>query len=166
MLERKLDQQYKNKSEGRNYIKDIESIQKSFVNRLDKFMNITKLILLLAATGLSGVILGYILRWLITLSQKGSIELTIKQTLLEAKDKAQKLIDAADKEAAKKVEEAKQKEKEKELELKKKEDHLIKKDENLDKRQADIDKEIENIKKKIEEIKEIREKTKAVEEEK
>lgn len=129
-------------------------------------MNITKLILLLAATGLSGVILGYILRWLITLSQKGSIELTIKQTLLEAKDKAQKLIDAADKEAAKKVEEVKQKEKEKELELKKKEDHLIKKDENLDKRQADIDKEIENIKKKIEEIKEIKEKTKAVEEEK
>ncbi len=39
MLEKKLDQQYKNKSEGRNYTKDIESIQKSFVNRLDKFMN-------------------------------------------------------------------------------------------------------------------------------
>lgn len=39
MLEKKLDQQYKNKSEGRNYARDIESIQKSFVNRLDKFMN-------------------------------------------------------------------------------------------------------------------------------
>jgi hypothetical protein len=39
MLEKKLDQQYKNKSEGRDYSKDIESIQKSFVNRLDKFMN-------------------------------------------------------------------------------------------------------------------------------
>ncbi len=39
MLEKKLDQQYKNKSEGKNYTKEIESIQKSFVNRLDKFMN-------------------------------------------------------------------------------------------------------------------------------
>jgi len=39
MLERKLDQQYKNKIDGRSYVKEIDSIQKSFVNRLDKFMN-------------------------------------------------------------------------------------------------------------------------------
>jgi dsDNA-specific endonuclease/ATPase MutS2 len=42
MLERKLDQQYKNKSEGRNYTKDIESIQRSFVSSLNKFVNTTK----------------------------------------------------------------------------------------------------------------------------
>lgn len=120
-------------------------------------MSFTKLILALAATGLSGVVLGYILRWLVTLSQKGSIELTIKQTLLEAKTEAGKRIDDAEKEAERIVKEAKEKERETSKELKKKEDHLIKKDETLDKRQQDIDREVEGIKQKIEEVKSIRE---------
>lgn len=125
-------------------------------------MNLTKLILALAATGLSGVVLGYILRWLVTLSQKGSMELTIKQTLLEAKTEAGKRIDEAEKEAERIIKEAKESAREGEKELKKKEDHLIKKDETLDKRQHDIDREVEEIKKKIEEIKAIREKADAL----
>lgn len=125
-------------------------------------MNLTKLILALAATGLSGVVLGYILRWLVTLSQKGSIELTIKQTLLEAKTEASKRIDEAEKEAERIIKEAKEKERETDKELKKKEDHLIKKDENLDKRQQDIDREVESLKQKIEEVKLIRERVDAL----
>ena len=70
-------------------------------------MNVTKLILLLAATGLSGVVLGYILRWLITLSQKGSMELTIKQTFLDAKAEAQRRIAEAEKESERLLKEAK-----------------------------------------------------------
>src|SRR3989344_634550 len=73
-------------------------------------MNVTKLILLLAATGLSGVVLGYILRWLITLSQKGSMELTIKQTFLDAKSEAQRRIAEAEKESERLLKEAKEKE--------------------------------------------------------
>jgi len=125
-------------------------------------MSFTKLILALAATGLSGVVLGYILRWLVTLSQKGSIELTIKQTLLEAKTEASKRIDDAEKEAERITKEAKEKEKETRAELKKKEDHLIKKDETLDKRQQDIEREVEGIKQKIEEVKSIRERVDAL----
>jgi len=126
-------------------------------------MDVTKLILLLAATGLSGVLLGYILRWLVTLSQKGSIELTIKQTLLDAKTEAQHRIDEAEKESEKILKEAKVKEREKEQELKRKEEHLIKKDETLDKRQVDIDRELEGLKVKIEEIKNIKERALAFE---
>ncbi len=126
-------------------------------------MDVTKLILLLAATGLSGVLLGYILRWLVTLSQKGSIELTIKQTLLDAKTEAQRRIDEAEKESERLLKEAKAKEREKEQELKRKEEHLIKKDETLDKRQVDIDRELEGLKIKIEEIKNIKERAVAFE---
>ncbi len=120
-------------------------------------MDVTKLILLLAATGFSGVLLGYVLRWLVTLSQKGSIELTIKQTLLDAKTEAQRRIDEAEKESERLLKEAKAKEREKEQELKRKEEHLIKKDETLDRRQVDIDRELEGLKIKIEEIKNIKE---------
>ena len=126
-------------------------------------MNVTKLILLLAATGLSGVVLGYILRWLITLSQKGSMELTIKQTLLDAKAEAQRRIAEAEKESERLLKEAKEKEREKEQELKKKEEHLIKKDETLDKRQVDIDRELESIKAKVEEVRTIKERGVALE---
>ncbi len=128
-------------------------------------MNVTKLILLLAATGLSGVMLGYILRWLVTLSQKGSMELTIKQTFLDAKTEAQHRIDEAEKEAERLVRDAKEKEREKENELKRKEDHLIKKDELLDKRQTDIDRELESLKAKIEEVKGIKERAQTLSEE-
>jgi len=126
-------------------------------------MNVTKLILLLAATGLSGVVLGYILRWLITLSQKGSMELTIKQTFLDAKAEAQRRIAEAEKESERLLKEAKEKEREKEQELKRKEEHLIKKDETLDKRQVDIDRELESIKAKVEEVRTIKERGVALE---
>lgn len=111
-----------------------------------------------------GLILGYALRWLITLSQKGSIELDIKQTLLEAKDQAQKITDEATKQAEHLLKEAKEEEKEKSEQLKKLEDRLLKKDETLDKRQADIDVEIEKIKKQIEELTTAKAKITALEE--
>src|SRR3989344_5108890 len=126
-------------------------------------MDVTKMIFLLPATGLSGVVLGYILRWLITLSQKGSMELTIKQTLLDAKAEAQRRIAEAEKESERLLKEAKEKEREKEQELKKKEEHLIKKDETLDKRQVDIDRELESIKAKVEEVRTIKERGVALE---
>ncbi len=109
---------------------------------------------------IGGVIIGYFLRWLVTLGQKGSMELTVKQTLLEAKDKAQQIINDAENQAHKIISEAKREEKEKEEELKKREDRLLKKDELLDKRQTDIDEESEHLKHKTLELEALEEKTK------
>ena len=118
------------------------------------------------AAALAGIIIGYFLRWIITLGQKGSMELTIKQAILEAKDRAQKIVEEAETQANRLVDEAKRQEREKELQLKKTEDRLASKDDLLDKRQGDIDREAEGIKKKIEEIKVVQEKVSKMEEEK
>ncbi|MEK7610655.1 MAG: ribonuclease Y [Patescibacteria group bacterium] len=129
-------------------------------------MDLFNILLVAGTAALGGIVFGYFLRWLITLGQKGSIELTIKQTMLEAKDQAQKIIDRADEQAEVTLREIKNKEKEKETELKKREDRLIKKEDFLDKRQGDIDKNLEEIKVKVEEIKMAKEKIATLETEK
>lgn len=121
---------------------------------------------MLGVAGLSGIAIGYFLRWLISLGKKGSMELRIQRMELAAKEEAQKVIEAAKKEALHFKEEMKQIEKEKEAEFKKTENRLIKKEEFLDKRQIDIDKEVEEIKKKIDEARLIKERLLQAEEEK
>jgi len=121
-------------------------------------MSLITFIIITGAAGLGGIVVGYFLRWLVTLGQKGSMELTIKQQLLEAKEEAQKIVASAETEATTILQEAKVQEKEKETQLKKLEDRLINKDEILDKRQADIDKEAESLKLRAEELKKIKEK--------
>ncbi len=121
-------------------------------------MPIKTLLLLIATSGLGGVVLGYFLRWLITLGQKGSIEIAVKRTILEAKDQAQKITERAEKQSEERLKEVREKERAKEDELKKKEERLLKKDELLDKRQLDIDRELETIKNRIEEIKKLKDK--------
>jgi ribonuclease Y len=116
-------------------------------------------ILLLIAITLAGVAFGYYLRLLVSLGKKGSMEIQIKQMLLNAKEEAQKITTKAEKEVEKKLEELKKEEKEKKEELKKTEDRYIKKEELLDKRQQDIDREVEGLKQKVVEIKKIREDT-------
>lgn len=129
-------------------------------------MNLVTFVLLTGAIGLAGIIVGYFLRWLVTLSQKGSIELTVKQTLLEAKDQAQQIIADAEKEANALITTAKEEEREKERELKKLEDRLLNKDELLDRRQSDIDRESENIKRQNSVIESTKEKLLALENQK
>ncbi|MBI2100630.1 MAG: ribonuclease Y [Candidatus Vogelbacteria bacterium] len=116
------------------------------------------LLFLIATSGLGGVVLGYFLRWLITLGQKGSVEISVKRTILEAKDQAQKITDRAEKQSEELLKEIKEKERIKEDELKKKEERLLKKDELLDKRQLDIDRELETIRNRLEEIKKLKDK--------
>jgi ribonuclease Y len=120
-------------------------------------MEIITLVFITSIATLAGVVFGYFLRWIITLGKKGSMELTIRQTILEAKDQAQKMIDRASEQSEEILKEIKHKEKEKEVEIKKKEERLVKKEDILDKRQTDIDQELENLKTKTEEIKQIRE---------
>lgn len=111
---------------------------------------------------LAGVAFGYYLRLLVSMGKKGSMEIQIKQMLLNAKEEAQKITNHSEKEAAARIEEAKKEEKEKHEVLKKTEDRLIKREEMLDKRQVDLDKEVEVLKTKVVEVKEIREKSEEV----
>ena len=102
-------------------------------------MSLKLVFILLAITGVVGIAAGYFLRWLVALSKKGSMELEIKQKMLEADDNVKKIMARAEKDAEKKVEEKLGELKDQEDKAKKTEDRLIKKEELLDKRQTDID---------------------------
>ncbi|MEK7209029.1 MAG: ribonuclease Y [Patescibacteria group bacterium] len=115
-------------------------------------MAIKTLLLLLATSGLGGVVLGYFLRWLITLGQKGSIEIEVKRTMLEAKDQAQKIVSRADKQAEELLREIKEKEQAAEKENRKKSEWLLKKEEALDERQSNLNQELKTLKNRSEEI--------------
>lgn len=108
---------------------------------------------------LVGAALGYLLRWFIAISKKGSVEIEVKQVLLSAKEEAQKIIEEADRRAEVYGRELHEEEREQSERFKKIEERLIKKEEFLDRRQGDIDDEATLIKEKDAEIKVIREKT-------
>jgi len=125
-----------------------------------------KLAMLLAGfAALVGIGFGYFLRWIISLGQRGSVELRIKQMELHAREEAKKITEEAQNKAEEALKETRTEFKEKEDKIKKTEDRLIKKEEFLDKRQLDIDKEIEQVKEKVSEIKTIREKAEILEKE-
>ncbi len=109
-----------------------------------------------------GIAFGYFLRLIIALGKKGSMELSIKQAELKAKEEAQKVITEADEKAEQILKESRIEQKEKEEKIKKAEDRIIKKEEFLDKRQVDIDKEVEHVKQRVVEIKAIKEKADAL----
>lgn len=113
-----------------------------------------------------GLAAGYFLRLIISMGKRGSMELEIKQMMLEAREEAKKIVTEAEKKGEQELIAARQEIKEKEEKYKKTEERLIKKEELLDKRQSDIDTEVEHIKVKVAEIKAIREKTEKLEQEK
>lgn len=129
-------------------------------------MSLKLAILLSGFTAIVGVAFGYFLRWIISLGQRGSVELRIKQMELHAREEAKKIVEEAEAKAEEIQKEIRAEIKEKEDKFKKTEDRLIKKEEFLDKRQIDIDKEIEQIKEKIAEVKVIREKAEQIEKQK
>ncbi len=120
-------------------------------------MSVKLVLLLLGVSGAAGIAIGYFLRLIISLGKKGSMELEIKQMMLEAKEEAKKITTEAEKKAADIMQEIRLEIKEKEEKIKQTENRLIKKEDLLDKRQLDIDSEVENLKQKIAEIKEIKE---------
>jgi len=126
-------------------------------------MSLKLAVLLAGLATLIGVGFGYFLRWIISLGQRGSVELRIKQMELHAKEEAKKIIEEATIKVEETAKEKREEFKEREEKVKKTEDRLIKKEEFLDKRQLDIDKEIEQVKERVSEIKTIREKAEALE---
>jgi len=59
-------------------------------------MSLKIILIMLALSGLGGIVLGYVLRVLIGLAQRGSVELDTKQKLLQAKEQAAKILAAAE----------------------------------------------------------------------
>lgn len=118
-----------------------------------------KLALLLALLAASaGIGFGYLLRLLISLGRKGSMELDIKQLELHSREEAQRIILEAEERAQELIDNGQGELKERESRFKNTEDRLIKKEEFLDKRQADLDQEAEDIKTKAQEARILKEK--------
>ncbi len=118
-------------------------------------MSLPIILALIGAGGL-GIAAGYYLRYIHALSKKESLELSLKERILEAEEKALKIIEKAESKAETLEKETKQELKEQEEKLSKTEDRLIKKEELLDKRQTDLDSETESVRQKIDQIKDIK----------
>ena len=118
-----------------------------------------KLALLLALLAASaGIGFGYLLRLIISLGKKGSLELDIKQMEIRSQEEAQRIISEAEVKAEEVFQKIRLEVREREERIKKIEDRLVTKEEFLDKRQTDIDKEAESIKEKATEIRTLRSK--------
>lgn len=110
-----------------------------------------------------GVVGGYFLRLMVAASKKGSMELEIKQMMLDAKEKAKKIEDEGVKKAEKVAQEKEKEAKEKNEFIKKAENRMLDKEALLDKRQTDVDKEVEHVKQKIEEVQAVRDRAEKLE---
>lgn len=121
-------------------------------------MSLKLVFALLAISGFIGTAFGYFLRWIISLGKRGSMELEIKQMMLDAQEKAKKITEEAENRARDKEETTSNELKEKERNLKQVEERLVKKEGLLDQRQQNIDSESESLKEKGEEVTRLKEK--------
>jgi ribonuclease Y len=104
------------------------------------------------SAGLAGIAVGWFLRFIISLGQKGSMELEIKEMMLEAREEAEKITQKAEEESGVILKEAKDDVKKIEERFQKTEERLANKEELLDRRQVDLDQEEESLKEKEGEI--------------
>ncbi|PIP86576.1 ribonuclease Y [Candidatus Campbellbacteria bacterium CG11_big_fil_rev_8_21_14_0_20_44_21] len=125
-------------------------------------MSLKLVILLAGLAALVGIAFGYFLRWIISLGQRGSMELEIKEMRLEAEEEAKKILKKAEEEAENKKREAKKETREVEEKLKKTEERLFKKEETLDKKEGELKEEEAKIEKKGGEAEKIREKNEKI----
>lgn len=110
----------------------------------------TLLILYTAFALVVGIAAGYFLRLLISLGKKGSMELEVKQILLNAREGAKNILADAQKRADEVRERALQDAGEVEKRSLSIENRLIKREELLDKRQLILDSDVSELKEKIE----------------
>ncbi len=120
-------------------------------------MSLKILLALLAVAGLVGGIAGYFLRWIVALGKRGSMELEIKQMMLEAQEQAKRIVSDAEQEAKVREEKVSEEQKERERDLKKVEERLVRREELLDKRQNDLTQEQTEVRNKIEEVRKLKE---------
>lgn len=122
-------------------------------------MSLKLILVLLAGAGSFGIVIGYFLRMLILLGQRGSMELQIRKMMLDAEERAKKVVADAEGRAKEKEGQISDEIKERGQELKATEERLVRKEEMLDKRQLNLDTEQETLVKKNEELTVAKEKT-------
>ncbi len=115
-------------------------------------MSIQTIILLCVATLALGISVGYYLRYLRALSDKNSVELKIKEKILDAEKNALELTEKAEKKAEAIIAEGKKEMSEQAEGLKHKEVKLEKREDLLDERQSAIDLERKKIQQQLNEI--------------
>ncbi|MDQ5955488.1 MAG: ribonucrease [Patescibacteria group bacterium] len=120
-------------------------------------MPLKELLSLMALSTGVGAIIGYVFRWLLVLSRKGSIEVEIKQILFDAREQAKQITGEAEELARQKVALAEVEFKEKEEKITRAEDRVFKREESLDKKQRELDDEVAAVKAKIEEVRTVKE---------
>lgn len=125
-------------------------------------MSLTYALILMGLAGLAGIVIGYIFRWLYGLSQKGSLEVEVKQVLFNAREEAKRITAEAEDTAKAAQSAAEEAIKEKEEKQTRAEERVFKREEALDKKQGELDREIEGVKNRIEEIKGIKERAEEV----
>src|SRR3989338_3232525 len=121
-------------------------------------MSIKLILILLALAGLFGICVGYFLRMIILLGQRGSMEIQIRRMMLEAQERAKQISEEAQERAKVQEREISSELKERERELKAVDERLVRKEELLDNRQTNVDSEQDQLNKKIEELARLREK--------
>lgn len=119
-------------------------------------MSLKIIFALLALSGVAGIAFGYFLRWIISLGKRGSMELEIKQMMLDAQEKTKHIINEAEARAREKEGRISQDLKERERDLKSTEERLVRKEELLDKRQGNLDAEESRLNTRTEELESLR----------
>ncbi|MEK7566838.1 MAG: ribonuclease Y, partial [Patescibacteria group bacterium] len=116
-------------------------------------MDLSSPTLIALATGIFGLAAGYVLRQIIAQQRRNSIELRIKQILLDAKSEAQKTLDEAKQKSDSLLDSVKREEKERETTLRKLEERIGQKEESIEKRRVDFERETKEITRQKEELK-------------
>ncbi|MBA3789452.1 ribonuclease Y [Patescibacteria group bacterium] len=119
-------------------------------------MSITLVLSLLAFSGLAGIALGYVLRLLIALGQRGSLELEVRQKLIEARERADRIIKNAEEEAEKLEAERLDPIHEREEKLEKIEERVLKREEFLDESARKLSEQSESVRARENEVANLR----------
>lgn len=96
-----------------------------------------------------GIGLGYFIRQVVARFQKRSLETSVKEIILKAREEAARLTEESDRKIEVRMDELRKTEREYEAEFKKVKDFFVKKEGILDTRQADMDREYDDLKKKL-----------------
>ncbi len=107
---------------------------------------------LLALSALGGAVIGYVFRWLLVSARKASIEVEVRQLLLDAREEAKQITSEAEQKAKEVIAVSETSLAEKEEKVTRQEERIFKREEALDKKQNELDAEITAVKAKIEEV--------------
>lgn len=119
-------------------------------------MSITIVLSLLALSGLAGIGLGYVLRLLIALGQRGSLELEVRQKMFEARERADRIVKEAEARAESLENELLEPLREREEKLEKLEERVLAREEFLDESARKLTEQSESLRNRENEVANLR----------